>query len=545
MTAFLSMLFVGAGLLYLAENNSKTSPFVVALFFFLTGAFALAGLSSLAAVYSAFAILSAVYVVSRLKARMTRFPLFYNDLLAFDFAVLRDIVALYRWQAAVAMALMVLLALLAIWAHRSLMFDVGWWGAVALLLAGGTAIRLSLRRAMDNTRGWQIHRAYITAFFGQAIEQRLRRTAMRALDVAEAVPVENVDHPPSTTAQTAPHILLLVHESTFPPSLYGFPEEDDVRQFLRGYDGGRSLVTEVFGGQSIMSSFSCQTGLPISIFGAARFYATRFWAGHIGVSLPNFLRAHGYHSTSILSCDGSWMGIGPFYRSIGFDTVLQPGDYAARSSLPVYADRDRLMFAAAADEIARRIAAGIERTYTLVETLGNHAPHDFAKFEDARIAASKEWFVAECERLGLAPPAAMVEYYGRLRATVDDYAALRARLAREHPAEDFVIINIGDHQPPFVNALPEEGDRRYRTFLSVDTIGTVPASSLPGAIESPWEIFNVDIAVAAYAGLPLSGFLKSKLATVRTETDCGATQPSQAYAGIVRGLERAGLLNSG
>lgn len=217
MIPFVFSLIIGIGLLYLTENNTKTSPFVVCLFLFLAGVFDLSGMSSLTAVYSAFVFLSVFYLASRLKVRMTRFPLFYNDLFAFDFAVLRDIVMLYPWQTVFAVSLIVPFALSAFWTTQTFVFDIGLEGALVLILAGGTGIALTLGRAIANTRGWMVHRAYITAFFGQAIEQRLLRTDMRVLDLPETTPDKNVRHPPRKKVAKAPHILLLVHESTFPP----------------------------------------------------------------------------------------------------------------------------------------------------------------------------------------------------------------------------------------------------------------------------------------------------------------------------------------
>lgn len=542
MAVYLLLVLLGTVAVYLIENNSKTGWFLVAVFLFLCAAFDLAGLGSITAVLAALGTLGAVASLSFMKRRMTRFPLFYNDLLAFDRSVFRDIFVLYRREAAIALAACVLVAAPAVWAGRRTTFEIGTWPALGLLAFGAAGIALTRRRAAHDIRGWAHHRALASAFFSQVIEQRFMRSDMRRLLLAEAPAASGVEAPPEPTSR-APHVVLISHESTFPPSLYGFPEEDDIASFFRGRDGGRLLRTEIFGGQSIMSSLACQTGLSTTIFGEHRFYATRFWADRIHVSLPAFLRSHGYATVSILSVDGNWMGLGRFYESLGFERVVEPPTYAPPGQTEIHKLRDAVMMSAAADEIARATAAGSERSYTLVETLGNHGPHGFRKYDDPRADASRTWFEAECARRGLPANAEMAEYYARLRAAVDDYQAMRARLEAENPGHAFVIVHIGDHQPTLVNDIaPEAGDRHFLTFLSVDTIGIEPAATLPGDSDDPWAIFNVDLAVALYAGLPLNGFLAGKLRIVEgpQTTEGGFFGP--AYAGLVHGLQAAGLI---
>lgn len=543
MAIYLALVLLGTVAVYLIENNSKTGWFLVAVFLFLCAAFDLAGLGSVAAVLAALGMFGAVAALSSMKRRMTRFPLFYNDLLAFDRSVFRDILLLYRREALIALAICLVLAAPAAWAQHLFDFDIGLWAALGLGTFAAIGMSLTVGRALKNMRGWMIHRALVSAFFAQAIDQRLMRADMRRLELMPAEPEGNLTTSPAVAKANAPHVIVVSHESTFPPSLYGYPEEEDIAEFFRGRDGGRSLVTEIFGGQSIMTSFACQTGLSTTIFGPNRFYATRFWAGRIHVSLPSFLAEHGYRTRSILSVDGRWMGLGDFYRSIGFERVLEPGDYASEWTTEIHAARDSVMFSGAVAEIARVLKEDGSRSYTLVETLGNHGPHNFCKFDDPRVAASRAWFVAECAHKGLPTNPEMAEYYARLRATVDDYRTMMAQLEAEHPGQAFVVVNIGDHQPSLVSKLaPDAGERQYLTFLSVDTIGTEIAASLPGNRDDPWPVFNVDLAVALYAGLPLNGFLAGKMRVIEAAQAPDGGIFGTGYAGLVHGLQAAGLI---
>lgn len=539
MTIYFVLIIAGSAIFYLSENNSKTGPLAVSTFIFLTGALDLIGLGSYGSLIGSAAILSAIYFISKTKYRMTRFPLLYNDLFAFDSNVFRDVFILHGRQVAIAVSIAILIIVSAIYVASSLTWDAGIPTAVMTLLAGGLGIYLFYARAYGDIHAWIADRAHISAFIAQMVHQRLMPARMREFLVSTPAPMAGLDTPPQHVA-TAPHIVLISHESTFPPSLYGFPEEEDVSAFFAGRQGYRPLITEVFGGQSIISSFACQTGVSSTIFGSNRPYATRYWVGRIKVSLAGFLRSHAYDTTSILSVEGGWMRLADFYRSIGFDRVIEPATYAATTNLDIYSSRDQVMFDGAANEIATRIAGGARRTYTLVETLGNHSPHTFRKYQDPRVDASMAWFSAECARLGLEPTDELVEYYGRLRATIDDYSALRERLARENPRESFLFVNIGDHQPMLVNRIaPNAHDKHYMTFLAVDTIRFDEAA----VTSQPVPIFNVDLSVARYAGLPLNGFLQGKEnLTAAHSPDKRFGVSTEDYSSLVQGLLASGMI---
>lgn len=100
-----------------------------------------------------------------------------------------------------------------------------------------------------------------------------------------------------------PHIIMVLHESTFDPRRFGLPVDDCFARFFSPTAGlSGTLNVEVFGGSSLQSEFSILTGLSTRSFGSDSRYVFHLLDGRIRHSLPLHLSAIGY-SHAYLSCD--------------------------------------------------------------------------------------------------------------------------------------------------------------------------------------------------------------------------------------------------
>src|SRR5207302_2646874 len=107
------------------------------------------------------------------------------------------------------------------------------------------------------------------------------------------------------------------------------------------------------------------------------------------------------------------------------------------------------------------------------------------------------------------------EYLRRQAMSERDYAGLIEHLKRDFPAESFLLVRYGDHQPDFASfilepSLDEAGiaqrlmsyDPRYfTTYYAIDTINYKPVdlSSALDTIEGPY----LPMITQEVAGLPL------------------------------------------
>jgi hypothetical protein len=107
------------------------------------------------------------------------------------------------------------------------------------------------------------------------------------------------------------------------------------------------------------------------------------------------------------------------------------------------------------------------------------------------------------------------EYLRRQAMSVDDYGAFIARLKKQFPAQPFLIVRYGDHQPEFSPhlidpALDEVGigrklmdydPRYYATYYAIDAINFEP-------VKSPVVMQTIDgaylpLVIQEAAGIPL------------------------------------------
>ena len=107
------------------------------------------------------------------------------------------------------------------------------------------------------------------------------------------------------------------------------------------------------------------------------------------------------------------------------------------------------------------------------------------------------------------------EYLRRQAISVDNYAAFRARLKRQFPAQAFLIVRYGDHQPEFSprllgpaldgaalgKRLMAYDPRYYATYYAIDAINFEPVDSpvVMDTIDGPY----LPLVIQEAAGIPL------------------------------------------
>lgn len=525
--------------LQLLENNSKTGPFVVGAFLFMAGLLDIIFLSSVSAIAVALSFLLTIFVISKIKYRMTRSTLYFNDILEFDRLVFFDI---YRSSKPVFFSVIGLLLFLLLAAFAFSRFTSTYEAPVALkvgLLLLGAVMVLTLKdRALKDILFWNVDARHMSTFIVQMVDQKFMRRNLRRLDMPHASPVEldfEIGRP-----TTRPHIILISQESAFPPSLYGLPVPEDMAAFFSGDEKQRNLVVEVFGGQTIISIMSALTGLPSTIFGLHRVYAPRLWRGRIHVSLPRFLKQFGYRTASFVTAESEWMNVGSFYKSLGMDELHEPSAFTAGLHQDLMQKRDAIIYNAVVDHLREKLHSDSEPVFVSMETLANHAPYDRGIFDDDnRVRETKTWFQSNMQA---GVPSQAVEYMGRLRASIDDFNAFCNRLADHFPKESFLIVHYGDHQPYWINDLGQQyKDKHFLTYVAVKRLGSgVVVQTLPVPDELP--IFNLDLLVADRAGLPINGYMAQKTWMLDEHRQAAFGTRSERFHAVISALREKKLI---
>ena len=241
---------------------------------------------------------------------------------------------------------------------------------------------------------------------------------------------------------------------------------------FQSFDGRtRKLLVEGVGGPSWFTEYNVLTGLSVRSFGRFATSVTRIAAGRVYRGLPRSLQHCGYQTFSMYPFYGSFLGSRAFQTTAGIAHYLDMRDLGTRDF-----EADSFYYDRAIDLIGRERGKG--PLFLYVYTVANHFPWD----ERLRPQLTPDW-----QDLGNAPD--VEEYIRRQAMSAQEYRKLRESLAREFPAESFLIIRYGDHQPQFGARLidpllgkeelakrAEASDPRYlTTYYAIDAVNFVPA----------------------------------------------------------------------
>ena len=284
--------------------------------------------------------------------------------------------------------------------------------------------------------------------------------------------------PFSSDAQTAvrspaelPDIVLVQHESTFDPRIFGLPIDQDVQTLLSPTEGvGGRLHVDVFGGGSWQTEFAVHTGLSSRSFGANGQYVCHLLEGRLHHSLALHLRTLGYRTLLVTSGLGTFMNARRFYKSIGFDECVfvdeigAPFDYK-RWRRGYFDDQ---LYAVAFDRW-RRHAPASQPVMLVINTFMNHVPHT-RRFTGRSDDAAR---VFAANALAGRGPDEYIEYYARLAASARYHTEFRSAVAELH--RPVLFAQYGDHQPHLCRGLagsllPANSRAIYETFYAIDSL---------------------------------------------------------------------------
>jgi Sulfatase len=296
-----------------------------------------------------------------------------------------------------------------------------------------------------------------------------------------------------------PHIIMIHDESSFDirqangvkvPAGYG--------SHFKSFDGKeRKFLAESSGGASWMAEYNVLTGLSSRSFGRFSYFVTRIASGRVERGLPLALRRCGYSTLSLYPAYGAFMGARSFQTTTGIQHFLDARDLGARGIEP-----DSFFYDKAMSLIAEQPAK--TPLFTFVYLAANHFPWE-TKFRPDLLPS---WRAP-----GNAP--LVDEYLRRQTMSADQYASFVATLKKKFPAQPFLIVRYGDHQPEFSSNLLDPGldearvarkfdtyDPRYfTTYYAIDAINFEPVKSpaVMDTIDAPY----LPLVIQEAAGIPL------------------------------------------
>jgi hypothetical protein len=354
-----------------------------------------------------------------------------------------------------------------------------------------------------------ISRNYVSKFARTGVEaiHELATHGYLESDAAVTGSLKLAPAAPCQTPRKLPHIILLHDESSFDiTAAPGIKVPTGYHHHFESLDGkARKLIVEGVGGPSWFTEYNVLTGLSVRSYGRFAMSVTRIAAGHVNRGLPLSLSRCGYRNFSLYPFYGAFLGSRAFQTSIGIANYLDMVDLGTSDF-----EADSFYFNQAIKIIDRERGSG--PLFLYVYTVANHFPWD---------TRLRPELTPDRHDLGNAPD--VEEYIRRQGMTAQDYSALLARLTREFPAESFLIVRYGDHQPQFGPAIIDPSidkaelarrlsvlDPRYlTTYYAIDALNFTPAD-LSLALDT-LDAAYLPLVMQEAAGVPLDpSFSKQK-----------------------------------
>jgi hypothetical protein len=417
-----------------------------------------------------------------------------RDTVAFLLAIFPSL----RWWAMLA-ALTTIAVIVFVW-RRDLNKLNRTASAAGFLMSIVALIAVSLLWPTDLTEDFE-GKSYVSKFARsgvEAVHELAARGYLEAANDSGEKPDEIANfvcHP----ARKLPHIILLHDESSFDiTAAPGIKVPSGYQDHFRSFDGkARKLVVEGVGGPSWFTEYNVLTGLSVRSFGRFATSVTRIAAGHVYRGTPRALDLCGYRTFSLYPFYGAFLGSRAFQTTTGIQHYLDMRDLGTSDF-----EADSFYFDRAVDLIARERGNG--PLFLYVYTVANHFPWD----KRLRPELTPDW-----HELGNRPD--VDEYIRRQGMSVRDYQALLRTLAQRFPAEPFLVVRYGDHQPQFGAELIDPSlakddlatrvktsDPRYRTtYYAIDAVNFTPANvtSALDTIDAPY----LPVVLLQAAGIPL------------------------------------------
>ena len=440
-------------------------------------------------------------LLSRLKHDIVQMTVNFVDLMMIDrdsVAFLFTIFPNLRWSAVIS-ALLILPLMVALW--RLDPFRIRRLPAMAIALGCAAGLAgFSLMWPQEDWRGYYADN-FVSKFArsGVIAMSDFANGGFMDSDAATLerlkLPLEEACHP----AGRRPHIIMIHDESSYDirsasqikvPAGYG-------RHFVSGDGKARKFLAESNGGSSWLTEYNVLTGLSSRSFGRFSYFVTRIASGRVERGLPLALRRCGYSTVSLYPAYGAFMSARNFQTTTGIQKFYDARDLGAKGIEP-----DGFFY----DNAVRLLSQEKQGTpvFMYVYLGANHFPWA-STFRPEQTPA---W-----RALGNEPK--IDEYLRRQTMSAQDYNAFVAKLKKQFPAESFLIVRYGDHQPEFSSLIIEpnltEADiakrlmvydpRYYATYYAIDSVNFKPVGS-PTAMETI-DAAYLPLVVQDAAGIPL------------------------------------------
>ena len=440
-------------------------------------------------------------LLSRLKHDIVQMTANFVDLMVIDrdtAAFLFTIFPHLRWSV-IGAALLVLPLMYALWWLDP--FRIRHLPAVACALACLAALVGYAFAWPDEAWRGYYDDGYLSKFSRSgvsAVSDFIRYGFMESDAVATGrlnVPLVDSCHPTGRR----PNIIMIHDESSFDireaggvkvPAGYG--------SHFNSFDGKeRKFLAESNGGPSWFTEYNVLAGLSSRSFGRFAYFVTRIASGRVERGLPLALRRCGYNTLSLYPAFGAFMSARSFQLTTGIQHFFDAHDLGAKDVEP-----DSFFY----DKAMELMSQETPNTplFTFVYLAANHFPWE-TRF---RPDLMPSW-----RNPGNEP--AVDEYLRRQAMSANDYAAFIAGLKKKFPAQPFLIVRYGDHQPEFSphlldpdldeaaigKKLMDYDPRYYATYYAIDGVNFEP-------VRSPTEMDTIDgaylpLVIQEAAGIPL------------------------------------------
>jgi hypothetical protein len=309
------------------------------------------------------------------------------------------------------------------------------------------------------------------------------------------VPLLDSCHP----AGRRPNIIMIHDESSF-----DIRQADGVKvppgygSHFKSFDGKeRKFLAESNGGPSWFTEYNVLAGLSSRSFGRFSYFVTRIASGRVERGLPLALRRCGYDTISLYPAYGAFMSARSFQTTTGIQHFYDAKDLGAKDVEP-----DSFFYDKALNLMSQATPA--KPLFMFVYLAANHFPWE-TRF---RPDLMPFWHKPGNEPV-------VDEYLRRQAMSFDDYSAFIAGLKKKFPAQPFLIVRYGDHQPEFSPHILDPGldeagvgkkldnydPRYYATYYAIDAVNFEPVRSpaVMDTIDGPY----LPLVIQEAAGIPL------------------------------------------
>ena len=296
-----------------------------------------------------------------------------------------------------------------------------------------------------------------------------------------------------------PNIIMIHDESSFDiRQAAGIKVPAGYGSHFKSFDGKeRKFLAESNGGPSWFTEYNVLAGLSSRSFGRFSYFVTRIASGRVERGLPLALRRCGYDTTSLYPAYGAFMSARSFQTTTGIQHFYDARDLGAKDVEP-----DSFFY----DKALKLMSQAPPTTpqFMFVYLAANHFPWETRFRPDLTPFSRKP---------GNEP--IVDEYLRRQAMSADDYGAFIAGLKKKFPAQPFLIVRYGDHQPEFSPHVLDPGlgeagvgkklenydPRYYATYYAIDAINFEPVQSpaVMDTIDGPY----LPLVIQEAAGIPL------------------------------------------